>query len=118
MVTSKYGLQNYKYYNKKKKLKLKLEIVCIYNLTKSGCDLIDNTCAIYHSQRKSKKWWKEIFFYLIDACLKNIIIIYYSSDKYHDINKRNRQRDYPRTRFKCNNCNKYLCKHCYDELHK
>ena len=42
-------------------------------------------------KEKSKKWWKEIFFYLIDVCLKNIIIIYYSSDKYHDINKRNKQ---------------------------
>ena len=28
---------------------------------------------------------------MIDVCLKNIIIIYYSSDKYHDINKRNKQ---------------------------
>ena len=89
LVSDKYGLQNYKYFNKKKKLKNKPEVVAYYNLTKSGCDIIDDALANYHIQRKSKKWWREVLFYLMDITLNNIYIIYKSSNKYHTTSHNN-----------------------------
>ena len=77
LATSKYGLQNYKYYNKRKKLKLKPEIVCIYNLTKSGVDLADMEIQNYKTQSRTKNRWKALFSYILDVTLKNLSIIYF-----------------------------------------
>ena len=33
----------------------------------------------YKTQRRTKKWWKAVFFYILDVTLKNLSIIYFSS---------------------------------------
>lgn len=33
----------------------------------------------YKTQRRTKKWWKAVFFYILDITLKNLSIIYFSS---------------------------------------
>ena len=69
----------YKYLNKKNKCKYKPEIICQYNLTKSGVDLTDMKIQNYKTQRITKKLWKAVFFYILDVTLKNLSIIYISS---------------------------------------
>ena len=73
-----YGAQMYKYLNKKNKCKYKQEIICQYNLTKSGVDLVDMENQNYKTQRRTKKWWKAVFFYILDVTLKNLSVIYFS----------------------------------------
>ena len=53
-------------------------------------DLIDAATQVYKTQRKTNKWWKAVFFYLLDVTLNNCCIIYYTSNKYHELNERNR----------------------------
>ena len=31
------------------------------------------------TQRRTKKWWKAVFFYILDVTLKNLSVIYFSS---------------------------------------
>lgn len=78
------------YYNKSKKKHVKHEIIANYNLTKAGVDLIDSATQIYKTQRKTNKWWKAVFFYLLDVTLNNCVIIYNTSDKFHKITDKNR----------------------------
>ena len=65
-------------------------MIAMYNLTKSGVDIIDKSVSIHSSQRKSKKWWKSIFFYYLDVTMHNSSIIYFSSDKFHSISSNNK----------------------------
>ena len=90
LASNCYEIQKKKYKNKKNKIQLKHEMVAYYNLTKSGVDLIDSATQVYKTQRKTNKWWKAVFFYLLDVTLNNCCIIYYSSNKYHELNERNR----------------------------
>jgi len=87
---NEFDIQKKKYKNKKNKVLYKHEIVANYNLTKSGVDLIDAATQIYKTQRKTNKWWKAVFFYLLDVTLNNCCILYYSNNKYHNLNERNR----------------------------
>lgn len=57
-------------------VKKKPEIVSYYIKLKSGVDLADMAISINHTKRKTKKWWKSIFFYLLDIHLHNLSIIY------------------------------------------
>jgi hypothetical protein len=56
-------------------------MVSMYNLTKSGVDQIDATTKIYSCQRKVYKWWKALFFYLIDICIFDSSKIYFHKTK-------------------------------------
>ena len=71
--------------NKKKK-----EMIAMYNLTKLGIDIIDKSVSIHLSQRKSKKWWKSIFFYYLDVTMYNSSIIYFSFNKFHNTSSNNK----------------------------
>lgn len=42
--------------------KNKPEIVCYYNKTKAGVDLLDMKCAIYSSSRRTRRWPLAVFF--------------------------------------------------------
>ena len=90
LASNCYDIQKRKYKNKKNKIQLKHEMIAYYNLTKSGVDLIDSATQVYKTQRKTNKWWKAVFFYLLDVTLNNCCIIYYSSNKYHELNERNK----------------------------
>ena len=66
VASSCYGAQKYKYKNKRGKWKYKNEIICYYNKTKGGVDLVDCFAEIYKTQRKTYKWWKSLLFYFIE----------------------------------------------------
>jgi len=34
-------------------------------------------CSIYSSKRKTFKWWKSVFYYLLDICVFNASILFY-----------------------------------------
>lgn len=164
-------IQMVKYENKTKKLQHKYEMIANYNLTKSGVDLIDSATQVYKTQRKTNKWWKAVFFYLMDVTLNNCTIIYQTSEKYHSISKKNKSlsfrkilieefleyfnakeikvgqrlvkeyhllvdngmkpkscfnckemkrpigKNYKRSKFKCDKCDKVFCKECFISVH-
>ena len=89
VASSCYGAQKYKYKNKRGKWKYKNEIICYYNKTKGGVDLVDCFAEIYKTQRKTYKWWKSLLFYFIDITIHNCSIVYNYSNNYHKVNNNN-----------------------------
>ena len=65
------------------KYKKKRKIIAMYNINNGEVDILDCNCSIHPTQRKVKKWWKSLFFYILDITLHNCSIIYYFSNKYH-----------------------------------
>ena len=64
-----------KYESKSKKIYYKHEIKAKYCLTTSGVDLIDNATQIYKTQRKTNKFWKAVFFYLLGVTMNKCWLI-------------------------------------------
>ncbi|XP_054290049.1 piggyBac transposable element-derived protein 3-like [Macrosteles quadrilineatus] len=58
--------------------KNKPEIICFYNSTKAGVDLIDMKCAVYSSSRKTRRWPLAVFYRLINIASVNSFIVYMS----------------------------------------
>lgn len=56
--------------------KKKPEIICFYNCTKAGVDLIDMKCAVYSSSRKTRRWPLAVFYRLINIASVNSFIVY------------------------------------------
>ena len=52
-----------------------------YNEHMGGVDLSDQLIQYYQVLRKSKKWWKKLFFHLIDLAVVNSYLIYKSTGK-------------------------------------
>nr|XP_039258511.1 piggyBac transposable element-derived protein 4-like [Styela clava] len=48
----------------------------LYNKFMGGVDLADQYTSYYNFSRKSVKWWKKIFFWLIETSVTNSYIIY------------------------------------------
>lgn len=59
-------------------VKRKPEIVCFYNQTKCGVDLIDMKCAIYSSNRRTRRWPLAVFYRLVNIGSVNAHIMYLS----------------------------------------
>ena len=55
----------------------KPRIICQYNNYMNGLDKCDQYLNYYSMGRKSIKWWKIVFFRLIELCVVNAIIIYF-----------------------------------------
>ena len=48
-----------------------------YNMSMNGCDRVDQSVAYYGQfTRKTIKWWKRIFFWLLEICQVNSYILY------------------------------------------
>lgn len=58
--------------------KNKPEMVCYYNKTKAGVDLLDMKCAIYSSSRRSRRWPLAVFYQMLDVSCVNAFILYIS----------------------------------------
>jgi len=58
--------------------KNKPEMVCYYNKTKAGVDLLDMKCAIYSSSRRTRRWPLAIFYQMLDISCINSFILYLS----------------------------------------
>lgn len=50
--------------------------VADYNSNMNCVDKFDQMKAAYEIDRKSRKWWHRIFFYLLDTCVVNASILY------------------------------------------
>lgn len=59
--------------------KLKPKCVLDYNAHMSGIDRADQMMSYYSSPRKTVKWYRKVFFHLIDICLWNACFIYKKS---------------------------------------
>ena len=81
LVSNVYNGNMKKYKNKNGQEKIKPEMIAVYNLTKSGVDQVDAASSIYSCQRKTYKWWKAVFFYLLDVTIHNACVIYFSKNK-------------------------------------
>lgn len=47
-----------------------------YNRMMGGVDLADQKTAVYDMNRKSKKWWRKVFFKILMLCVVNSWILY------------------------------------------
>lgn len=54
----------------------KPNIVCEYNTYMGGVDKLDQFLSYYTLCRKSTKWWKKVFFRLLELCVVNAFCIY------------------------------------------
>lgn len=52
------------------------ELIRDYNMSMGGVDKSDQLINKYHSLRKTNKWWKTIFFHLIDIARVNSYILF------------------------------------------
>lgn len=53
------------------------KIVKDYNKHMGYVDRFDMLKSLYEIDRKSHKWWHRIFFYLVDACVVNALILFH-----------------------------------------
>ena len=56
--------------------KTKPVVVMKYNSAMGGVDKADQLAVYYCFQRKSLKWWKKVFFWLLETSVVNSFIIY------------------------------------------
>ena len=57
-------------------VKQKPSSIMLYNSTMGGVDDVDKILQPYATARKSTKWYKKIFFHLIDICVYNSFNVY------------------------------------------
>lgn len=50
--------------------------VNIYNHNMNGVDIADQYCISYPFTRKTLKWWRKVFFWLLDLCVTNSYALY------------------------------------------
>lgn len=56
----------------------KPEIICFYNETKCGVDLIDMKCSVYSSNRRTRRWPLAVFYRMVNIASVNSYILYLS----------------------------------------
>lgn len=56
--------------------KKKPEIICFYNKTKSGVDILDMKCAVYSSGRRTRRWPMAVFYRMLNIATNNCFILY------------------------------------------
>lgn len=66
-------------------------IVCKYNKSMGGVDIADQFISSYSFTRKSIKWWRKVFFWLLETALVNSFLLYNANQ---DQNNKVRQRKY------------------------
>ena len=50
--------------------------VHLYNNNMNGVDRADHIAVYYSFERKTRKWWRKVFFWLMESTLVNSYIIY------------------------------------------
>ena len=55
---------------------MKPSIVDEYNMSMNGVDKADQYTVYYAFVRKSRKWWRKLFFWLLEVTLVNSYILY------------------------------------------
>ncbi|KAJ8876515.1 hypothetical protein PR048_020960 [Dryococelus australis] len=54
----------------------KPEIILFYNATKSGVETLDMKCSNYSTNRKTRRWPLQIFYYVLAMCGSNACVLY------------------------------------------
>lgn len=62
--------------NRKEEPIIKPECVLAYNRGMGGVDRSDQRASTYRSVRKSVKWYKKLFFYIMDMCVVNSYLVH------------------------------------------
>lgn len=52
------------------------QVVDVYNRHMGGVDLLDSILGLYRIQLRSKKWYKKIFYHMIDMCAVNAWLLW------------------------------------------
>ena len=65
-----------------------------YNKYMGGVDKCDQYLSNYPKCRRSMKWWKKVFFWLLELCMINSMCIYFRK-KTDYLKKRNSHKKYP-----------------------
>ena len=86
MASNKYRPAKINYTTQRHQLKNVPEMIYVYNKTKNGVDGLDQITSIYSTKRKTYKWWKAVFFYLLDVCIANSNVIFFSQKFTEEIN--------------------------------
>lgn len=55
-----------------------------YTKRMGGVDRFDQKKAVYELGRKSKKWWKRLFYFLLDVAITNSHILYANNSRVHN----------------------------------
>lgn len=58
--------------------KQKPEIICFYNETKCGVDLIDMKCSTYSSSRRTRRWPLAVFYRMVSIASVNAFVMFLS----------------------------------------
>ena len=58
----------------------KPELICDYNCFMGGVDKCDQFLSYYNLGRKCKKWWKKVFFRMVELCIINAMCLYFISN--------------------------------------
>lgn len=51
-------------------------VICKYNKSMGGVDLADQYIAAYSFSRKTVKWWRKVFFWLVETSIVNSFILF------------------------------------------
>lgn len=64
-------------FTKTRKGKTKPQVIHSYNNMMNGCDRVDQ-CVGYHSNtnRKTYKWWKKLFYWVLEISINNAFVLY------------------------------------------
>ncbi|XP_054259547.1 piggyBac transposable element-derived protein 4-like [Macrosteles quadrilineatus] len=54
----------------------KPRVVCEYNQSMGGVDIADQYISSYSFTRKSIKWWRKVFFWLLETAIVNAYLLY------------------------------------------
>ena len=76
MISTKHRHNMVECKNKRGQMKTKPECVKDYNENMSGIDLSDQMLSYYSTPRKTIRWYRKIFFRLIDICIWNSCYMY------------------------------------------
>ncbi|XP_049782235.1 piggyBac transposable element-derived protein 4-like [Schistocerca cancellata] len=58
-----------------------------YNSYMGGVDKFEQLMSAYSVSWKSRKWWRKLFYYFLDAAVVNSFILYYDTAKWHSLIK-------------------------------
>jgi len=56
--------------------KTKPQVVHKYNMYMLGVDSLDQRMSYYNFSHKSVKWWRKVFFWMVDAVIVNSYVLY------------------------------------------
>lgn len=66
---------------KEREIVTKPTVVCEYNKHMGGVDLADHLLSSYSFTRRSVKWWRKMFFWLLEVAVTNSFILYNTQNR-------------------------------------